>query len=197
MYTVKVEIQGIAPLLQHKFPIPELSALSKGGKKSTGAIDYTQEWRDYFYATPEGHIYQPAAHIEAAMAKSATNFKIAGKRGKTYKELFQSSVFVQPDYILHGMDVPDGLDEFSSKPLYLDVRSVVVNRARVVRIRPAFGPGWKLAFEIQVLDNEIQPELLNDVLVYAGRMVGIGDFRPRFGRFLVVLFAVHNTEVVV
>jgi hypothetical protein len=49
MYTVDCAIEGIAPLMQHRFPIPELETMSKGGHKSTGSKDYTQEWRDYFW----------------------------------------------------------------------------------------------------------------------------------------------------
>ena len=105
MYTVSCKVKGTAPLMQHRFPMPELSDMSKGGKKRTGSVDYTQEWREYLYANGEG-IFQPAAHFEGALIKAATEFKIQGKRGKTYKDLFKSAVFVTPDEILHNMEVP-------------------------------------------------------------------------------------------
>ena len=76
--------------------------------------------------------------------------------------------------------------------LYLDVRPVIVQRARVVRMRPTFKTGWELSFEIQVNDDEIQPELLQDILTLAGRTVGIGDYRPKFGRFAVIQYLVHK-----
>lgn len=193
MYTVSTTIKGIAPLMQHRFPMPDLGNLSKGGNKSTGAKDYTQEWRDYLYAEANGQIYQPSSHIEGALIKAAVGFKVTGKRGKTYKDLFSANVFIDPLYIPHeGFFVPDELDTDADKPLYLDMRPVVVQRARVTRIRPAFSPGWKLSFEIQVADDEIQPGLLQDVLSLAGKTVGIGDYRPRFGRFNVVGYEVHK-----
>lgn len=193
MYTVSTCIEGIAPLMQHRFPVPELETISKGGNRSTGAKDYTQEWREYLYADSDGQIYQPASHIEGALIKAAASFKIAGKRGKTYKDLFQANVFIDPERIPHkGYTVPEVLDTDGDKGLYLDVRPVVVQRARVVRIRPCFKPGWKLEFEIQVIDDEIQPGLLQDVLTLAGKAVGIGDYRPRFGRFNVVRFDTHR-----
>lgn len=193
MYTVSVTVEGVAPLMQHRFPMPELEALSKGGHKSTGSVDYTQEWREYFYSDGDGQIYQPASHFEGALVKAAVSFKIAGKRGKTYKDLFKAAVFISPDQIPHdGFTIPEELDTDADKPLYLDARPVVVQRARVVRIRPTFAPGWKLEFEIEVLDDEIQPGLLQDVLTMAGKTVGIGDYRPRFGRFNVVHFEVHK-----
>jgi len=96
MYTISVTVQGTAPLMQHKFPMPSLESMSKGGKQSTGAMDYTMEWKEYFYSTPEGDIYQPAAHFEAALVRAASNFKVTGKRGRTYKELFKAAVFGAP-----------------------------------------------------------------------------------------------------
>ena len=91
---------------------------------------------------------------------------------------------------MHNMKVPDELDADADKPLYLDVRPVVVQRARVVRIRPTFAPGWQLDFTIVVNDDQIQPDLVQDVLMLAGKTVGIGDYRPRFGRFSIAHFEV-------
>lgn len=195
MYQINVEVTGVAPLMQHRFPMPDLGELSKGGKKSTGAKDYTEEWRDYFYANSEGEIFQPSVHFESAMVKAATNFKVTGKRGKSYKELFLGNIFVEPLEILHGMKKPvdgEALTTDGDKPLYLDVRPVVVNRARVVRIRPTFKPGWKLQFTINVLDDQISPEIISDVLTLAGKTSGIGELRPRFGRFMVTRFALSK-----
>lgn len=192
MYAVAVEITGVAPLMQHKYPMPSLETMAKGGKKSTGSKDYTQEWRDYLYATSDGQIFQPSSHLESAMVKAAASFKVTGKRGKSYKDLFSANVFVDPPEILHGISVPEELDTDGDKQLYLDIRPVVVQRARVVRIRPTFKPGWKLAFTINVIDDEISDEIVNDVLTLAGKAVGIGDYRPKFGRFMVSRFAVAN-----
>ena len=192
VYTIDVKIKGIAPLLQHRFPMPELETMSKGGRKVTGAKDYTAEWKDYFYANSDGELFQPAVHIEGAMVRAAVNFRITGKRGKSYKDLFRAAVFVMPDEILHGIKVPNELDTDADKQLYLDLRPVVVQRARVVRIRPAFKAGWELDFAIEVLDDQIAPELVQDVLTLAGKTVGIGDYRPRFGRFVVTHFEVQQ-----
>ena len=190
MYSVNVQVEGIAPLMQHRYPLPDFADLSKGGKKKTGETDYSQEWREYLYADSEGNIYQPATHFDGAMVKASSGYKVQGARGKTYKDLFKGNVFTSPDAILHGMKVPDELDADGDKPLYLDVRPVVIQRARVVRIRPCFKPGWKLEFEIQVLDDQLPKNVLLDVLTMAGKTVGIGDFRPRFGRFMVTKFDV-------
>lgn len=188
MYTVNVSVEGVAPLLQHRYPLPDFETLSKGGKVKTGEQDYTQKWREFLYVTSEGEIYQPATHFDGAMTKAAAGYKIQGARGKTYKDLFKGNVFVSPDVILHGVKKPEELDTDADKQLYLDVRPVVIQRARVVQVRPCFKAGWKLDFEISVLDDQIPHNVVNEVLQLAGRTVGVGDFRPRFGRFMVTKF---------
>ena len=57
--------------------------------------------------------------------------------------------------------------------------------------RPAMYPGWSAEFDLQVnLPEYFAPSLVNDLLVDAGRLIGIGDFRPTFGRFSVTHFEV-------
>jgi hypothetical protein len=72
---------------------------------------------------------------------------------------------------------------------HLDRQRVMVQRNGVTRERPAFLPGWRATFEVQVLTPEyIAPTALLDVLTMAGRLVGIGDYRPTYGRFQIVRF---------
>ena len=192
MYTISVKVRGDAPLMQHRFPVPDLADMTKGGTKHTGAKDYSEEWRDHLYVNGAGQVYQPAAHLEGSMVKSAVNFKITGKRGKTYKDLFRAAVFVTPEEIGHKIKEPKKLDTDADKRLYLDMRPVVVQRSRIVRIRPTFKPGWELEFEVEVIDDQIQASLVQDVLTLAGKTVGIGDYRPKFGRFSISKFEVHE-----
>lgn len=187
MYQVECTVKGIAPLMQHRFPLPDFGSLSNGGKKSTGAQDYSQEWRDYLYVK-DGMIVQPSCHFEGAMVKAATGFKVSGKRGKTYKDLFQANIVIDPTDIPHNITVPEELDCDADKVLYLDMRPVIIQRSRVVRLRPTFKPGWELSFNINVLDDEIPFQMVSEVLLQAGKAVGIGDYRPKFGRFMVTKF---------
>jgi hypothetical protein len=188
MYLVDCEIEGLAPLLQHRFVTPELANLTQGGRRVTGAVDYTEEWRGYLYVTPQGEIGQPAVHIEQSLIKAAGSFKITGRRGATYRDLFKASVFVTPELLSHGVASPETLTTNPEETVYLDMRPVVIQKARVVRIRPALKKGWRLSFTIEVMDDQIPVAILKDVLELAGKTGGIGDHRPRFGRFMVTGF---------
>ena len=72
---------------------------------------------------------------------------------------------------------------------YLDRRRVQVQRNGITRVRPAMRKGWKVNFLLQILTPEyIDQTFLNEVLSSAGRLIGVGDFRPTFGRFQVTSF---------
>ena len=74
---------------------------------------------------------------------------------------------------------------------YMDQRRVMVQRAGITRSRPAFNAGWSATFLFQVqLPEYVQPSDLLDVLTNAGRLIGVGDFRPSYGRFQVTDFRV-------
>lgn len=189
MYTIDVEIEGVAPLLHHNFGALTQAALEQPAKKRTGAPDYSTEWKDTCYTDGNGNLVQPGIHLEMCMVKAATSFRIPGARGRTYKDLFSSSIFVRPDMLPHGIKVPEKPKvNKTDDPVYIDLRPVVVQRARVLRSRLAFAPGWKLKFQIDVQDDNIQLDVVQEVLTLAGQTVGIGDYRPRYGRFRIVHF---------
>jgi hypothetical protein len=72
---------------------------------------------------------------------------------------------------------------------YLDVRRVVIQRSGVNRTRPAMRAGWKAQFVLTVLLPEyIDRALLNEVVSTAGRLIGLADFRPTYGRFQIIGF---------
>lgn len=85
------------------------------------------------------------------------------------------------------------LTEFSplgiKQPDYIDRRRVVIQRNAVTRCRPALNAGWKAKFILMVnLPEYIPAQKLNYLLNQAGRIIGLADFRPSFGRFAVTGF---------
>lgn len=81
---------------------------------------------------------------------------------------------------------PRDLEGLWADPNYRDMRPVRVGSSQVIRTRPKFA-GW--AFEVPFqLDTEVLDlEDLKRILVIAGQVVGLGDWRPekggRRGRF--------------
>lgn len=167
----EVSIKGTAPLLMHRMseePAP---------RKKAGATYDNQECAEKaLYKNKEGKICQPAIHIESAMIKASTEYKMTGRGKKSYKDAFKGGVFVEPQMIPH------------KKPEWgIDLQNVVIQRSRIVRARPRFDE-WELNFEILCLDERIIEQVIKDVLTDAGKFIGIGDYRPRYGRFIVTKF---------
>jgi hypothetical protein len=73
----------------------------------------------------------------------------------------------------------------------MDQRRVVVQRNAITRSRPAMNAGWKAKFVLMVnLPEYVNQSTLNSVIQQAGKLVGLADFRPTYGRFNVVSFDV-------
>ena len=175
MIKVECSIKGIAPLLQHRFPE---EADDKKSTKKTGRIDYSKQALESLHINKKGIIYEPSSHIEGALRKAAVSFRIPGQSRKTYKDLVLRSVVVIPD------EIPLQPQDYE-----VDKRSVKIQRARVFRYRPRWDE-WTLDFDIHMLDEQFAPDVLKEILDYAGAAHGIGDYRPKFGRFEVTKFEV-------
>lgn len=78
---------------------------------------------------------------------------------------------VTPEELLLGLVAPAATTQLTTgpnQPLYFDCRPVVVQKSRVVHIRPVLAPGWQLTFTVEVFDNEVPFETVQEVLRLAG-----------------------------
>lgn len=174
---IKVKVSGTRPLLQNNF----FENDNGGGAAKKGQVyDDQIEAEKRLIKNKQGLICQPSTHFEASMVKSATDFKFSGK--KTYKELFKAGIFVDPLLIPHD-----------SQEWVIDRQLVVINRARIMRARPRFEE-WSMSFEISIRDDRIQPLIVKQILENAGKYYGVGDYRPRFGLFVVDEFQVIEQD---
>lgn len=197
MYQIQTTIIGSAPLLQHRFALDTLQSLREGANRRTGSVDYHYEWLATMYVH-DGTLVQPASHIEGALARAAAGFRVKGGRGRTYRDLIRAYVLVSPDAIRHyweGQPLAAPGPELLTAPtpaLCVNLQRVLVGRAAVARARLQINAGWQLTFTLTVNDDQIRPEVVHTILVEGGRAVGIGDYRPRYGRFEVSAFQVSS-----
>lgn len=176
MKQIKVSIKGTKPLLQHKISLEQEAQLASKTKKREGQAKGDNP-EDYLYVVG-GKICQPAEHIYQAIIKRLTNYKIQGRGKKTYKEIGQGTLRIEPEYIPH-----------KNQKWEVDMRTVVIpaTRGRAVRLRPRFND-WQLDFIIEIMNDDLPIEVVKSALDDAGREGGIGDYRPRFGTFIVTSF---------
>ena len=184
MYQVDVTIEGASPgLLMHRFPEVTQAGLVNPVKLSGKKKDSPEAEAEYAAYRLEakngepGGLCQPAEHIYAGLVKAAGDFQIQGKGKKTYRDIIKGLVLIDPELIPHNQ-----------MKYRIDARPARIQRARVIRHRPHL-PEWALSFRMTCLEGDLLPvEVLNAILVKTGQAVGIGDYRPRFGRFVVSKF---------
>lgn len=170
-YHVRIKNADGSALLQHRFA----GSVGKSAKKKGSVYDPDEEAQAALYLDEDGNHVEPASHIEGALVKAGANFKYQGR--KTYKDLFRAALFVEPELI------PLECDGYE-----VDTRPAVVMRARIMRSRPIFKE-WALDFTItNIADDQVAMKAIKEILEYSGTSVGIGDFRPKFGRFIVETF---------
>jgi len=172
MEKYKVKIKGTASLLQNK-----KVEMDTGVSKVAENRDSPDKCKGKLYIYGK-KICQPAIMIEQALIKAATGIKMKGAGKKSFKELFKGNVFIKPENIPH-----------KSQKWEVHQTTVVIpaTKGRINRYRPML-KNWELNFTIEVLDDRIEKGVLKLALDEAGRTIGIGDWRPRFGRFIVTEF---------
>lgn len=174
-YRVTVSIEGVAPILFHRWSVEavaEKAAAAKGSK--TKKSDNVES---YVYRNDKGEICIPGEYLRASICSPSGAAKYRQdprSPRKSALDLYKAGIFVATELASLGVKDWD----------YLDQRRVTVQRAGITRIRPAMAKGWVATFEIGVvLPEYIPPSELRAVLIDAGRLVGLGDFRPTYGRF--------------
>ena len=132
------------------------------------------EWRGSLWLAG-GRPCVPAEAIEAAM--------VAG--GKTCRcgSLVRSAVMVRQSPLLEYAGATD-LDDLYLDKAFVHRSSVRIGTRTTMRTRPLFQP-WSLTTTLSYLPSTIDGTTLLEIAGLAGEMIGIGDFRPKFGRFRV------------
>jgi hypothetical protein len=64
--------------------------------------------------------------------------------------------------------------------------AVNVNDAKVMRTRPRF-PAWHVVADIEFLQSLLNRNEVIEIFEIAGMREGLGDWRPKFGKFSVKL----------
>jgi hypothetical protein len=171
-YSVLVSLEGTAPFLFRRWSNEAVEAKSKAAKNSKAKK--TDDVESFVYRTPGGNLAIPGEYLRMSIIGAARFRQDPRSPRKSAMDLYKAGIVVIDELADVGKADWD----------YLDARRVTIQRAGITRIRPALAKGWVAKFTLEVLLPEyISPSDLRDVIVDAGRLVGVGDFRPSFGRF--------------
>jgi hypothetical protein len=174
-YSVQVVLEGVAPLLFHRYDAETVASQAKAAKGSREKK--TDNIESFVYRNDDGYLCIPGGAFKAALADAARRFQDPSSPRKSARDLVRAGVLVNP--YLASLGTKDWN--------VVDVRGVVIQRNRISRSRPMMTEGWRVTFSIEVGEAElIKPEFLRQLVDRAGRFNGLLDFRPDFGRFNVV-----------
>jgi hypothetical protein len=176
-YAAKTVIEGIAPLIFHRWNVEAVA--EKAGAAKGSKAKKTDNIESYVYRDDRNHICLPGEYFRQSIIHAAKYLQDPRSPRKSAMDLFKAGIIVLNEFASLGKDTWD----------YEDQRRVVIQRNGVTRVRPAFHKGWRATFELQVILPEYIPrDLLRSAIQNAGRLVGVGDYRPTYGRFDLVEF---------
>ena len=182
MKTAVATLRGITPYQQSR----EKDSGDPRGAKETHKDYEDRTWKLRAHVDEDGMVCIPPLSLKAALAEAAQYCKrqIPGQGKCTYTQKFKSGLLVQSELIPTGT--------------YLDkVRKAAVfgssngkpGGPRVWKFFPTIDK-WEAKVQFTILDDIITEDVFQEILVEAGRFIGIGTWRPQkggeHGRFEVV-----------
>lgn len=190
MQTVKLKWTGIRPIIMHNGLLADklnpysrrIREITDKGSRKISEADLEElarlEWEGGLnWSNKEGPVILSDA-IERCIQQGAQK----SRKGKDVLAV----VFCTEPEIRLGYDGPRTKDKLLSQMDTFSIRKgVSVNQSRVIRVRPMFPTGWTLEFELEFDETILNMSDLLKACVNAGALIGLGDWRPKFGRFTV------------
>ena len=184
MKTIPVKITGSSSLLMHsdRFANP-LDPLAKAHKELTSKRKKTDgdhiasaksEFVGGCYWKKDTGFFMPAQNLDACLIAAAKLQKLGVK--------FKQGVQVLEDELPFVGYEKKSPEQLWADPDHIDCRGVKVGTAKVMRYRPIFRK-WTLNATIVVNEEVVNINEVKKAVQDAGALIGLGDYRPRFGRF--------------
>lgn len=187
MKRLTAEWTGIRPLLMHNGRLADplepfaikIDAINKDVKKKktpTGQAERSRlEWEGSLYWDSELGVCIPSENIERCIQLGAQKIK----RGKDVKACVLCS---EPSFKIE-YDGPADVDGLWADSRFRMTKGVVVNGRRIMRSRPVIPTGWRIKIKLMFDEDIIPAKDMQEAMVNAGKFIGLGDWRPKFGRF--------------
>ena len=182
-----VTIEGTADLLLHAWNCEAVQEKADSKKGSTAKK--TDNLESYVRRNDDGIICLPSEYLRMSVVTAAKFRQDPRSPRKSAMDLYKAALVslkpLSPITTVTG-ELPKIWD-------YEHRCRVQIQRSGITRCRPAFKEGWKVEVPLLInLPEYIEAKDLNDVIAAAGRLIGVGDFRPTYGRFQVVNFEVQS-----
>jgi hypothetical protein len=185
---LKIRLQGVSPLLCHNGQTADprntyakaMKAVSSKRKKTDADLDELArlEWLAGLYRSG-AELVIPDYVLESTMIGGAKKSK-RGPQAKCGLFFTEHAVL---DFTGKPAEINDQkLAEMFESGDFTHTIGVRVGMAKVMRTRPIFR-GWSLEATAQYDPDVLNHRDIEEIAVDAGKLVGLGDWRPKHGRF--------------
>jgi len=176
-YRITFTIRGVADLLFHRWSNEDVEAKSKAKRGS--AVKKTDNLEAYVWRDDDGKVCLPGTYVHKALIEAGKFMQDPrSSRPKQACDLFRAAFL--PVTLLYPLG-----DTWEIE----DKRRMVVNRSGITRTSPGFKAGWEATFDFDmVLPEYVSSEMFHEALSLAGRVIGLAQYRPTYGRFQVIKF---------
>lgn len=179
-----LRLEGSSPLLMHNAQLadplnPFTQRLAEMTKKRAKTLDdhaeiAQREWDGSLYYDPDAGPFIPGANINRSLLDAARMRKL----GKS----IERGLLITTDVNALEYDGPRALEALRADVNHRHMASVKVGMSRTMRCRPVFRT-WSVECSGWLDEEMLNPSDFRIVTEQAGRYIGLGDWRPRFGRF--------------
>lgn len=179
-----VELTSITPYSASRMLDEEVYPFLKEGKETHHDRDM-RLWREKATCDDEGIVCIPGMGMKQSVdeAVKRLNIKVAEKGRATFTKVFLSGQLCddQP-----GVRTGVHKDDLASIDIFANADGIRGSGKRVKRRFP-YIQKWSGIATFQILDDVITEKVFEQSVVEAGRLIGVGRFRPQngglFGRF--------------
>jgi len=187
MQTYNVRIEGITPLLQHRFAEPNEADAGKGTRAVHIKDVLPRDQAELAaYRKRDGTLFLPGAAIARMLREAGGSHKQKGSR-KSLKYIVPAGVRMTEDQLT----LVNGDGKTPLKDFEVDARPVTIpsTKGRIMRYRPRLDC-WGAVFALAINEDVLDPVTVHQLLREGGERIGVGDYRPEkggpFGCFQVV-----------
>jgi hypothetical protein len=186
MEQISVKIEGTAPLMMHAdtFANPlhpatklhkELTSKRKKTEEDHLAIARSEFISGCYWNAADG-FFIPGQNVDATL--------LAGAKLQKLGTHWRRGALVLENRIKLKHDGPKNPDDLWENPAFVDCRGVKVGAAKIMRYRPVF-LRWSAEFTVVVNPDVLDLQEARKAITDAGALIGVCEYRPRFGRFAV------------
>lgn len=186
MKELRVKWTGIRPLILHNGELADptnpftIKIKDLTSKRKKTVADYEAiaklEWEGALYWDEEHGVIMPSDCIERTV-------QVGAQKSRLGKDV-QAAVFVQDEVVKVNYDGPKTKEKMYADPRFVLRKGVRIQKNRVIKVRPMIPTGWNIMFTLEYDENIVNQGDLVKAMIDAGTLVGLCDWRPKFGRFL-------------